>query len=116
MNNFILRRFYVLSLLFVFLLIGYGSEGSDLIIVGQYTERLSEVEPKVKQNLILTTGQEYYKVREPKEDAPPIVPGKYVSSFDPKNDLVYEIVLNSDGTASYEVSSLKVVHSIIEYG
>ena len=70
--------------------------------------------PYIYGNINCESGT-FNKVREPKEDAPLNVPGKYVSSFDPKNDLIYEIVLNSDDTASYEVSSLKVVHSIIGY-
>jgi hypothetical protein len=91
------------------MLAGNGCQSPDRIIEGKYTERPSGVDNKIIQNLILTTGQDYHKVRDPKEDAPPRgLPGKYVNSLD---TLLYEIFLNSDSTASYEVSSIKYVYS-----
>lgn len=83
---------------------------TNRIIVDQYIERPSGARQKIRQYLILTTGQEYYKTRAPKEDAPPSgIPGEYTST----GELNYDIILNSDGTASYYVYSTKLATSFV---
>ncbi len=63
----------------MFLLTDYGCENSYQIIVGHYVERKSDDGINVKQYLILTTGQEYYKVNNRNELEPnSVIPGKYV--------------------------------------